>query len=86
MNIEHPLWDNYETLFTQLAESAQKVDRPEPALDQCRYYLCFYGENGMPPEEELSFLQAMQQPEHRPHLKKIEVDTAYWQDTVLFVP
>lgn len=105
MDISHPLWEQYATRFEALAQQAQKVDKPEPALDNCKIFLCLYGENGVAEEEELAMLQQLDtlsrpslgtsadssnpHPEtftERNGLFKLEVETPYWQDTVLFVP
>jgi hypothetical protein len=85
MDIESPRWEEYEQRFCALAERAERVEKAEPSLDRCRYFLCLYGENGMAPEEEFTFLDKMER-ESDGQLKRIDVDTAYWQDTVLFLP
>lgn len=85
MDIEDSHWEEYENRFRALAERAETVKRAEPSLDHCRYFLCLYGENGLSPQDELIFLDHMAQAEPD-QLKKIEVDTSYWQDTVLFLP
>ncbi len=84
MDVNHPRFPEYKEKFEELAFLADQVEKPEPALDQCRYYLCLYGENGMEPHEEFEFLHKME--DHLADLKKIVVETGYWQDTVLFVP
>lgn len=85
MDVNHPQWEDYEARFRQLAAFATQVKTPKPTLDQCRYFLCLYGENGLPPEEEFELLNQMQAagPEN---LRRLEVDADYWQDTVLFLP
>jgi hypothetical protein len=85
MDIEDPRFEDYETRFRALAERAEKVLVPKPSLNATRYYLCLYGENGLSPEEEFEFLERMES-EPPENLKRLEVETDYWQDTVLFVP
>jgi hypothetical protein len=85
MNIESPQWEQYETLFRRLADTATVVKVPKPALDQCRYFLCLYGENGMPEADEFEMLAHIEQQDPSGRYR-LEVDTDYWQDTVLFVP
>jgi hypothetical protein len=85
MDIQDPRWPEYEKKFQELAFLADEVDSPDPPLDQCRYYLCLYGENGLTPDEEFEFLNKMEDAVGKT-LKKVVIDTSYWQDTVLFVP
>ncbi len=85
MDTTHPQWEAYQKKFEELAFLADQVARPEPPLDACRYYLCLYGENGLSPEEEFAFLEKMDA-EVGKTLKKVVVQTSYWEDTVLFVP
>jgi len=83
MDIEAPQWDAWEARFSELAECAQKVPMTGN-IKGARHYLCLYGENGLSPEEELTELESMAQQQQ--NLRKVEVDTSYWQDTILFVP
>ena len=85
MNIEAPEFDEYERRFRELAEEA---DEPEPAdkptLTDTQLFLCLYGENGLSVADELDLLAKLEAtPKEK--LEKLEVDTDYWQDTVLFV-
>jgi hypothetical protein len=89
MNVDDPRWVEYEARFRQLAETAKEVPKGSVSLDGMRYYLCLYGENGLAPQQEFEMLEAItaaRQHGDGPPLCRIEVDTAYWQDTVLFVP
>ncbi len=83
MDIEAPQWDTWEARFTELAERALKVPLTGD-IKGAQHYLCLYGENGLSPEEELAELDAMAKASQ--NLQKVEVDTSYWQDTILFVP
>lgn len=85
MDIENPRFEEYEQRFRTLAVEAQLVKTAEPSLNASRYFLFLYGENGLQPEEEFHLLDLMQA-EAGKSLKKLEVDTDYWQDIVLFVP
>ena len=84
MDVNDPRFPEYKEKFEELAYLADQVEKPEPPLDQCRYYLCLYGENGLKPEEEFDFLDKME--DHIGDLKKVVVETGYWIDTILFVP
>ncbi len=83
MDVNAPEWEAYETRFREIAEKAQHVPVASPPLDEVPYYLCLYGENGLPPEEEFVFLEKLAE---APRLHRLEVDTNYWQDTILFIP
>jgi hypothetical protein len=83
MDLESPLWEEWENQFNMLAQQAEKVTLGTPIAD-AQHYLCLYGENGLAPEAELQELDLMASKLEK--LKKVEVDTGYWQDTVLFVP
>ena len=83
MDIESEDWDRWETRFRELMELA----KPMPLtgeINGAKHYLCLYGINGLEPDVEFAELEAMSQDVE--HLKKVDVDTAYWQDTVLFIP
>lgn len=83
MDVESEYWDEWENRFITLADKARKVPITQN-LKGSRHYLCLYGDNGLTPEEEFAELETMAQ--HPDELKKVEVDTSYWQDTVLFIP
>lgn len=83
MDIESARWDEWEARFMALAAQAETVPAGS-SLKNAAHYLCLYGENGLTPEEEFAELEALGQWSDR--LKKVEIETGYWQDTVLFVP
>ncbi len=83
MDVENPRFEEWEARFLEVAQHAQKIDRA-PDIARSKHYLCLYGENGMNPDQEFAELEEMA--EHPERLKKVEVDSAYWQDTVLFIP
>lgn len=83
MDTESPRWDEWEEQFTRLAEQAEPVSAT-PTLKNSQHYLCLYGDNGLSPEEEFAELKQMEQ--RASQLHKVEIDTGYWLDTVLFVP
>ncbi len=85
MEITHPRREEYEEKFDALADLADEVSQPERPLDECRYYLCLNGENGLSVEDEFLFLEKMND-EIGGTLQKIEVKTSFWEDTVLYVP
>lgn len=84
MDIEHPQFETFQAQFEELAFLAD-VAKGTPALSTCKHYLCLYGENGLPAEEEFLLLKQMEQFIGE-GLQKVEIETSYWQDTVLFVP
>lgn len=85
MRPEHPRWEAYEARFRALAFLADEAPVSHTPLDACQYYLCLYGDNGLPCEEEFALLAAME-PYAGSGLKKRTVQTGYWEDIVLFVP
>ncbi len=86
MNYEAPQWEDWENRFRQLAEQATLVTGTAEAakIRGAKHYLCLYGDNGLTPDEEFAELERMSS--QTSQLKRVEVDTSYWQDTVLFVP
>lgn len=85
MDTNHPRWDEYQARFDELATMADAVQPPAPPLDTCTLYLCLYGENGLTPDEEFACFDRFDQA-IGDNLKKVTIETAYWEDTVLFIP
>jgi hypothetical protein len=85
MDTDHPRWTEYQQKFEELALLADPIEPPAPPLDTCTLYLCLYGENGLPAEEEFKCLQQFDDAVGE-NLKKVTVETPYWEDTVLFIP
>lgn len=85
MDVEHPLFDTYESRFNALAEAVETMEGALPALSSVTLYLCLYGDNGLQAEEELALLEKLEQagPDQ---LHKLEVSKDYWQDVILFLP
>jgi hypothetical protein len=83
MDVESPQWEEWEARFTALAETAKQVPATGD-IKGAKYHLCLLGDNGFTPEQEFSELEAMAQ--HKDDLKKVEIDTGYWMDTILFIP
>lgn len=99
MDVNDSRFEMYETRFRALAQKADQVIQAKPSLNASRYYLCLYGENGMSPDEEFTVLETMEnlymeslyqeeleKTSSLSLLKRLEVDTDYWQDTILFIP
>lgn len=84
MNIEDPRWEEYENRFRSLAENVPLQKGPQPELASAQLLLCLYGDNGLPPEQEFDALNKLEQA--LPQLKGTEMQTAYWQDIVLYLP
>jgi hypothetical protein len=85
MDIEDPRFEAFEARFRELVEQSELVPPPRPALGSAKAYLCLYGENGLSPDEEFAVLEQLAEEAGR-NLKRVEVDTDYWQNIVLFVP
>lgn len=83
MDIESPQWDAWEAAFRALAEKARE-SQAKTAIKGAKQYVCLYGDNGLSEEEEFATLVEMA--EKADQLLRVEVDTDYWQDTVLFIP
>ncbi|MBX2861554.1 MAG: hypothetical protein KTR14_09985 [Vampirovibrio sp.] len=84
MDTEHPRFDEFVQRFEALAEDAQKHEGQKPALSGCKIYLTLFGENGLSPEEEFEFLDKLAT--HKENgLKRLDIETSYWQNIVLFV-
>jgi hypothetical protein len=81
VNSEH--WPRYEAEFRAVADKTTPWVGQRPALGDGRYYLCLLGENGLPPEEEFALLALIAQ---QTPLYRVDVDTDYWQDIILYVP
>ncbi|MDX2084402.1 MAG: hypothetical protein SFZ03_03320 [Candidatus Melainabacteria bacterium] len=87
MNVECPQFEQYMARFQALAEAACPwPEKQRPSLGSVQRYLCLFGENGLSMEEEFSILEELATALTRNALYKLEVDTDYWQDTILFVP
>jgi len=84
MDTNDPHFEEYQTRFEQVAELAEKVAGPAPAIASARYFLCLYGENGMTPDEEFAMLDRLESFVGE-GLKRVDVSTSYWEDTILFV-
>jgi hypothetical protein len=86
MDVTSSQFEQYEAEFNLVAERAKDWEAPSrPVLDDCPMYLCLYGENGLSPEEEFSFLHTFKMMEAETYYK-LEIEADYYQDTILFVP
>lgn len=83
MDIEAPQWDDWEARFTALAEEVPESPT-RMLLANAQRTLCFLGDNGLTPEQELLELDDFISNKSR--LYKVSVETSYWQDIVLFEP
>ncbi len=86
MDINDPRWEEYDARFREVAEKAEEVEGPQSSAASAQYILFLYGENGLTPEEEFEMLARLEEAGCENRLKKFEVDTTIWQDTVLYVP
>lgn len=84
MHTDDPHWEEYERRFRALAELADTQRGPRPELASASLYLCLYGDNALPPEEEMAILSRLEQAADQ--LKGTEISTAYWEDIVLYLP
>ncbi|MEB3206748.1 MAG: hypothetical protein VKK59_05310 [Vampirovibrionales bacterium] len=87
MDVHDPQWSLYEERFLALAAMADLTSGAKPAVGSTRLYLCLYGENGLTPCQEFATLQELAQvaAESPQKLRKIEVETSYWQEIILYV-
>ena len=85
MDIENPRFAEYQARFEQVAELAERINGPAPAIASARHYLCLYGENGLAPEEEFTLLDTWESFVGE-GLTRVNVSTSYWEEIVLFVP
>lgn len=85
MNVESPQFEAYDARFRTLAEKVELVSVAKPSLNSCQLFLFLYGENGLSEEAEFEALAKLESvnPED---LRRLEVDTDYWQDIVIFWP
>ena len=83
MDTESEQWPEWESRFTALADAVQATEN-RALLAEAESLLCFYGENGLTPEEEFAELTRLVS--EQASLRKILVETSYWQDIVLFIP
>jgi len=83
MDLEGPQWDEWEQRFIEVAATAHVVQET-PDIRSARHYLCLNGDNGLAPQEEFEELELMAK--NTSELKKVEVDSGFWQETVLFIP
>lgn len=84
MNIEDPRWEAYENRFRSLAENVDLQKGPQPELASAQLLLCLYGDNALTPDQEFEALDRLAQA--LPQLKGTEMQTAYWEDIVLYLP
>lgn len=85
MDIENPRFADYQKRFEEVAELAERIPGPAPEIASARYFLCLYGENGLTPDEEFALLDAMENFIGE-GLKRVDMNTNYWEEIVLFVP
>ena len=83
MDIESANWDAWEAQFRALAETVVQTTAIT-GINGAQQFLCLYGNNSLSEEEEFEALAVMAK--HKERLLRKEVDTQYWQDTVLFLP
>jgi len=85
MDVNDPKFAEYQARFETLAGMAEKVPGPAPAIASARYFLCLYGDNGLPPDEEFAMLATLDNFVGN-GLKRVDMSTGYWEDVILFVP
>jgi hypothetical protein len=86
MDVNDPLWSEYETQLLALAEQATPWEADaKPVLGGMAAYLCLYGDNGLSPQEEMAQLTAFaQRVQQGLALQCFALDADYWQEVVLF--
>jgi hypothetical protein len=85
MDIESPRFEEYDARFRAIADGVEKVKVPKPSLNSCQLFLFLYGENGLSEADEFEALERFESTD-KALLRKMEVETDYWQDIILFLP
>ena len=85
MDVNTPRFAEDQERFEEVADLAERQDGPQPEIGSARMMLCLYGDNGLPPEDEFAMLAAMEDYVGR-GLRRVDINTAYWQDVVLYLP
>ena len=84
MDVNDPQFAEYQAAFEKVAELAEPMEGAQPTIAGARYFLCLYGENGITPEEEFQTLKTLDDFMGN-GLKKVTMQTGYWEDIVLYV-
>lgn len=85
MDVNDPRFAEYQEKFDTVADLAERMEGPQPEVGSARLMLCLYGDNGLPPDDEFALLDELEDYVGR-GLRRVDVNTAYWQDVVLYVP
>ena len=85
MDINHPQFDDYREQFEELADCVVADKGPQNDIASTSLFLCLYGDNGMDVDAEFSMLKELETYMGK-GLKRADVETAYWQEVVLYVP
>jgi len=85
MNVEHPRFPEYQEKFEALANKVDGQKGPQPEISSAHLFLCLYGDNAMNPEEEFAMLAELAQHVGE-GLQKTTIQTAYWEELILYVP
>jgi len=88
MDVNHERFAEYETAFNELAELADEWEENDPPqLNSAQLFICLYGENGLPVDEEFAMLEKLKahgDNEISP-LRRLDMEADYYQDIILFV-
>lgn len=85
MNVEHPRFAEFQQKFEELANNIDGQKGPQPEISSAHLFLCLYGDNAMSVEEEFTALAELAS--HRDKgLQKTTIQTAYWEEIILYVP
>jgi len=83
MDVNHPRWDEYETAFNAVADTATLwVEELKPDLTAVPLYLCLYGDNGLSEDEEFDVLSRLST---HTDVYCLEVEADYWYERIMFV-
>ena len=85
MNIDDPRFEEFQQCFEALSEQAESHTGPRPEIASSALFLCLYGDNSLTPDQEFEMLAEMNRFAGQ-GLHKTTIQSAYWEDIILFVP
>ncbi|MGE0200886.1 MAG: hypothetical protein AB7P76_07965 [Candidatus Melainabacteria bacterium] len=85
MDVSNPQFETYRSRFEALADLVPVEPGRRPEVSSARHFLCLYGDNGLSAAEEFALLDILDTYFHK-GLKRMDVETSYWQDIILYVP
>ena len=84
MDVNDKRFEDYQQQFEAIAELAETTQGAQPEAASAKHMLCLYGDNGLDSDEEFALLKELEAYVGE-GLKRVDIDTNYWQDTILYV-